>query len=52
MDSFSEPEKLEAAVIRFTMLNITDLEGTEQVQIQIYDIVQPGVKGRSKPILR
>jgi len=47
-----EREKVKAAEVRFTMFNNTELQDDEFIQILIHDIIRPGRKGQSKPILR
>ncbi|CAI6374358.1 unnamed protein product [Macrosiphum euphorbiae] len=52
IDSIPEREQVKAAEVRFTMVNDTTLRNEEFIHVIIHDIVQPGVKGISKPILR
>lgn len=44
-----EPERVKAAEVRITM---TDVHNEEFIQVLLHDIVKPGAKGLSKPILR
>jgi len=52
IDSIPERDQVKAAEVRFTMINNTILRNEEFIHVIIHDIVQPGVKGISKPILR
>jgi len=52
IDSIPERDQVKAAEVRFTMINNTILRSEEFIHVIIHDIVQPGVKGISKPILR
>jgi len=52
IDSIPEQDQVKAAEVRLTMLNDTVLRNEEFIHVMIHDIVQPGMKGLSKPILR
>lgn len=52
IDSIPEREQVKAAEVRFTMIYDTIPRNEEFIHVIIHDIVQPGVKGISKPILR
>jgi len=52
IDSIPERDQVKAAEIRLTMLDGTLLRNEEFIHVIIHDIVQPGTKGISKPILR
>lgn len=52
IDSLPENEQVQAAEVRFTMYYNRKLHDDEFVHVLIHDIVQPGKKGVSKPILR
>jgi len=52
IDSIPEREQVKAAEVRFTMIYDTILRNEEFIHVIIHDIVQPGAKGISKPILR
>ncbi|KAF0751023.1 protein decapentaplegic-like, partial [Aphis craccivora] len=52
IDSIPEREQFKAAEVRFTMTYDTELRNEEFIHVLIHDIVQPGSKGLSKPILR
>ncbi|XP_060842743.1 protein decapentaplegic-like [Rhopalosiphum padi] len=52
IDSIPERDQVKAAEVRFTMIYDTELRNEEFIHVLIHDIVQPGTKGLSKPILR
>jgi len=52
INSLPEEEQVKAAEVRFTMLYNEKSQDTESIHLFIHDIVQPGIKGLSKPILR
>lgn len=52
IDSIPERDQIKAAEVRFRMLYDKILHNEEFIHVLIHDIVQPGVKGQSKPILR
>jgi len=52
IDSIPEGDQVKAAEVRFTMIYDTILRNEEIIHVIVHDIVQPGVKGISKPILR
>ncbi|CAH1710548.1 unnamed protein product [Aphis gossypii] len=52
IDSIPEREQFKAAEVRFTMIYDTEFRNEEFIHVLIHDIVQPGAKGLSKPILR
>lgn len=52
MDPLPEQEQIKAAEVRFTMIDNAQWEREEFIHVFIHDIVKPGVKGLSKPILR
>ncbi|XP_025200960.1 protein decapentaplegic-like [Melanaphis sacchari] len=52
IDSIPEQDQVKAAEVRFTMIYDTELRNEEFIHVLIHDIVQPGAKGLSKPILR
>lgn len=45
-----EQERVKAAEVRFTV--ITELQRDEFIHVLIHDIIFPGTKGLSKPMLR
>lgn len=47
-----EREQVRAAEVQFTMIYKKELKYEESIQVLIHDIVKPGIKGLSKPILR
>lgn len=49
VNNLPEPERVKAAEVRITM---TELHNEEFIQVLLHDIVKPGAKGLSKPILR
>lgn len=49
---FSAKEQVAAAEVRITMLYNTRLKTDEMIRVLMHDIVKPGKKGFSKPILR
>lgn len=52
IDLLPEQEQVKAAEIRFTMVDNTLRERDEFIHVLVHDIIKPGVKGLSKPILR
>ncbi|CAH1731474.1 unnamed protein product [Aphis gossypii] len=52
IDSLPEQDQIKAAEVRFTMKYDEVLRNEETIYIVIHDIIQPGKKGLSKPILR
>ncbi|KAE9525573.1 hypothetical protein AGLY_014100 [Aphis glycines] len=52
IDFIPEKEQIKAAEVRFTMLNNKVQRNEEFIHVIIHDIIQPGTKGVSKPILR
>ncbi|KAL5236686.1 hypothetical protein ACI65C_004096 [Semiaphis heraclei] len=52
IDSIPEREQVKAAEVRFTMKYDQELRNDEFIHVVLHDIVQPGTKGLSKPILR
>ncbi|XP_022167435.1 protein decapentaplegic-like [Myzus persicae] len=52
IDSIPEGDQIKAAEVRFTMIHDTMLHNEEIIHVIVHDIVQPGVKGITKPILR
>lgn len=50
LNPLRENERVKAAELRFTMRD-TELQG-EFIHVLIHDIIQPGIKGLSKPIFR
>lgn len=52
IDPLPEQERVTAAEIRFTMLYNIILQHEEFIHVLIHDIVFPGTKGLSKPMLR
>lgn len=52
VNNLPELERVKAAEVRITMTFSTELKNEEFVQILLHDIVKPGAKGLSKPILR
>jgi len=52
IDSMPEKHQIKAAEVRFTMKFDQVLRNEEFIHVILHDIVQPGEKGISKPILR
>jgi len=52
IDSLPEQDQIKAAEVRFTMKYDEVLRNEETIYIVIHDIIQPGKKGLSKPVLR
>ncbi|XP_015373191.1 PREDICTED: protein decapentaplegic-like [Diuraphis noxia] len=52
IDSIPEREQVKAAEVRFTMKYDQVLQNGEIIHVILHDIIQPGIKGLSKPILR
>jgi len=52
IDSIPERDQVKAAEVRFTMKYDKVLRNGEIIHVILHDIIQPGSKGLSKPILR
>lgn len=53
IDRLSKKEQVKAAEVRLAMLHNTKLgSAAESIHVLLHDIVQPGIKGLSPPILR
>ncbi|XP_022170419.1 protein decapentaplegic-like [Myzus persicae] len=52
IDSIPEREQVKSAEVRFTMKYDQALQNEEFIHVVLHDIIQPGTKGLSKPILR
>ncbi|XP_025192833.1 protein decapentaplegic-like [Melanaphis sacchari] len=52
IDSIPEKEQFKAAEVRFSMLYDNVTQNEEFIHVVIQDIIQPGIKGVSKPVLR
>ncbi|XP_026818593.1 protein decapentaplegic-like [Rhopalosiphum maidis] len=52
IDFIPEKEQIKAAEVRFTMLYDKVLQNEEFIHVIMHDIIQPGTKGLSKPVLR
>lgn len=47
-----ENERLHAAELMLNRVALEDLDEAKLVRISVHDIVRPGVKGKTKPVLR
>uniref|UniRef100_A0A2S2N9B1 Protein decapentaplegic n=2 Tax=Schizaphis graminum TaxID=13262 RepID=A0A2S2N9B1_SCHGA len=52
IDSLPEGDQVKAAEVRFTMKYDQVLRNEESIHVIIHDIIKPGTKGLSKPVLR